>query len=155
SAPLEPRVTAVTSAKKSFPGNGGVLFRTGTALARIPHPADIIFCPENYFAWLLAWDRPAQVVPHPPPVQHWPLVDCRPQFAGPPKISPGCAEQYNSLHFDGGNLVFADGHAKFRKFRTMRSGEFGLVPDEPYRVDQVQSFCNASGCGGTRYTAAF
>jgi prepilin-type processing-associated H-X9-DG protein len=73
-----------------------------------------------------------------------------------PTISPGCVEQYNSSHFEGGNLLFADGHAKFRKFRTIRSGEFGLVPDEPYLIDLKQAYCNSSGsCSGKTYNAAF
>jgi hypothetical protein len=38
----------------------------------------------------------------------------------------------------------------------MRSGEFGLTPDEPYRADQVQAFCNAAGtCAGSIYSPAF
>jgi len=38
----------------------------------------------------------------------------------------------------------------------MRSVDFGLLPDEPYRVDQVHAFCNAGGtCAGTIYAAAF
>jgi prepilin-type processing-associated H-X9-DG protein len=49
------------------------------------------------------------------------------------------------LHFDGGNLVFADGHAKFRKGSSMRSGDFGLVP----ATDDWSSVV------GKKYTAAF
>jgi prepilin-type N-terminal cleavage/methylation domain-containing protein/prepilin-type processing-associated H-X9-DG protein len=156
SAPLEPRLKTAPPPRNSYQGNAVLLSVQGTALARIPNSADIVFCQENFFDWTTIWNRPAQVKLNPPAFQWWHLVDCRPQFAGPPTISPGCAEQYNSRHFEGGNLVFADGHAKFRKFRTIRSGEFGLVPDEPWRDDLKQSYCNKGGsCGGTIYTAAF
>lgn len=140
----------------SYQGNAVLLSMQGTRLARIPNPADIIFCQENFFNWTWIWNRPAQVKLNPPGFQWWHLVDCRSQFAGPPPLPNGCAEQYNSRHFEGGNLCFADGHAKYQAFRTIRSGEFGLVPDEEYRVDIKQSYCNSGGsCGGTLYSAAF
>jgi hypothetical protein len=52
--------------------------------------------------------------------------------------------------------MYADGHAKFRQYRSMRSGDYGLTPDEGYQADQKQAYCNAAGsCGGVRYNAAF
>jgi prepilin-type N-terminal cleavage/methylation domain-containing protein/prepilin-type processing-associated H-X9-DG protein len=156
SATLDPRLKSASPPFNSYQGNAVVLSIQGTALARIPNPAEIIFCQENWFNWTIIWNRPAQVRLNPPGFQYWHLVDCRAQFAGPPTISPGCVEQYNSRHFEGGNLVFADGHAKFQKASTVRSGQFGLLPDEEYRIDLKQSFCNKSGsCGGTLYSAAF
>jgi prepilin-type N-terminal cleavage/methylation domain-containing protein/prepilin-type processing-associated H-X9-DG protein len=156
SAPLEPRLKTAAPPFNSYQGNAVVLSVQGTTLARIPNPADIIFCQENFFNWTIIWNRPAQVKLNPPKFQWWHLVDCRPQFAGPPTLPSGCAEQYNSRHFDGGNIVFVDGHAKFRKFRTVRSGDFGLVPDEPWSDDLTQSYCSKGGsCAGVQYSAAF
>ena len=40
----------------------------------------------------------------------------------------GTPEQYSSTHFNGGNLVFTDGHVEFRKLDRIISGHFGLVP---------------------------
>ena len=40
----------------------------------------------------------------------------------------GGVERYNALHFDGGNLLFADGHVKWRKASTLLAGDFGLTP---------------------------
>jgi prepilin-type N-terminal cleavage/methylation domain-containing protein/prepilin-type processing-associated H-X9-DG protein len=145
----------------SYQGNGVVLSRLGTGLARIPAPADIVFTQENHYSWTVCYNRPTQVnaaTATPQQYRWWHLVDCRATFASAPRIPemPACGQQYNSKHFDGGNLLFVDGHAKFRKYRSMRSGEFGLTPDEPVRLDQSQSFCNAAGtCGGTIYTPAF
>ena len=34
---------------------------------------------------------------------------------------------YSDLHFDGGNLMFADGHAKWRKTSSICATEFGLT----------------------------
>ena len=30
----------------------------------------------------------------------------------------------------GGNLVFVDGHVKYRTYRQLRSADFGLTPDD-------------------------
>ena len=40
----------------------------------------------------------------------------------------GTKEVYNVLHFDGGNLLFADGHAKWRKMSALTAGDYGLTP---------------------------
>jgi len=37
-------------------------------------------------------------------------------------------ELYSSTHIQGGNFVFCDGHAEFRKRMNLRSGDFGLSP---------------------------
>ena len=34
---------------------------------------------------------------------------------------------YNATHFDGGNLLFADGHVKWRQQSTICASEFGLL----------------------------
>ena len=39
-------------------------------------------------------------------------------------------EDYSNQHMAGGNLVYADGHAKWKKYLAIHSGEFGLTPDE-------------------------
>ena len=33
---------------------------------------------------------------------------------------------YNGLHFDGGNLLFCDGHVKFRKRDAICASDYGL-----------------------------
>ena len=158
SASLAPNITLNATnqnwPRNSYQGNGVVLSRNGTSLAAISAPADIIFAQENFFAWHTAYNRPLQAA-NLTQYQHWHLVDCRTQFAGPEKVNGNCAEQYNSRHMSGGNLAFVDGHAKYRAFKSIRSREFGLAPDEPYRADMTQSYCPASGaCGGTLYTLA-
>jgi prepilin-type N-terminal cleavage/methylation domain-containing protein/prepilin-type processing-associated H-X9-DG protein len=162
SAELWPGANPATqgSTKNSYQGNGVVLSKTGTSLARIPNPADIVFVQENYYAFLVTYCRPVQtnaVGSNPALYTYWHLVDCRTAAASTPRLpaQPTCGEQYNSRHFNGGNTLFVDGHAKYRNYYTMRSGEFGLTPDEGYVADQVQAYCKDSGCGGKQYAAAF
>ena len=38
-------------------------------------------------------------------------------------------EHYTSVHDLGGNLIFADGHAEYRKGTQLLSGDFGFTPD--------------------------
>lgn len=139
--------------RSSYQGNCVVISRTGTSLARIPAPADILFAQENFFKFFTAYNRPTQGTGN--TFAYWHLIDCRPQYPGLPMTGGPCGEQYNSRHFGGGNLVFVDGHAKYVQVNRMRSGMFGLVPDEAYNPnDASQGTCNP-GCSGKTYTAAF
>ncbi len=138
--------------RSSYQGNCVVISRTGTALARIPNPADILFAQENFFKFFNAYNRPTQSGSN---FYYWHLIDCRPQYPGLPMTGGPCGEQYNSRHFSGGNLVFVDGHAKYFQVARMRSGMFGLLPDEPYNPnDPTQGTCSP-GCSSKAYTAAF
>ena len=60
-------------------------------------------------------------------------------------VISGGAEAYSNLHFDGGNFLFADGHAKWRKYQSLRSSDFGLTPD--------QAYSSANSGAGQSYTA--
>ena len=62
-------------------------------------------------------------------------------------------EVQNSLHFDGGNILFCDGHAKWRKQTSIHAAEFGLSPDDPFDINNSGVGTNASS--GTTYSALF
>lgn len=51
---------------------------------------------------------------------------------------PDC-EAYDSIHMGGANIVFCDGHAAWKPYRSLRSGMFGLTPDEAYQPTPTQS----------------
>ncbi|HEX8339524.1 MAG TPA: type II secretion system protein [Tepidisphaeraceae bacterium] len=53
-------------------------------------------------------------------------------------------ENYANAHNDGSNLVFFDGHGEYRKYKDLRSGDYGLVPDEPWSKTNSQ-FPDAGG----------
>jgi len=46
-------------------------------------------------------------------------------------------ELYSSIHFQGGNLLFCDGHVEFRKRSKLRSGDFGLTPANDPQTTQA------------------
>lgn len=143
-----------TKPATNYQGNGTVLTPTGMPLARIPNPSGIIFFHEYSGFSLYAFVRPRI---YSTGIYYWHLQDCRPAYAARvPQVSPGCGESYDSLHTEGGNIVYCDGHAKYHPFRTLRSGDFGLLPDEEYRADLKQSTVNAAGrTSGTAYKSAF
>jgi prepilin-type N-terminal cleavage/methylation domain-containing protein/prepilin-type processing-associated H-X9-DG protein len=152
-APTQPEnATNANWPRSSYQGNCVIISRTGTSLARIPNPADILWAQENFFKFFNAYNRPTQTGTN---FYYWHLIDCRPQYSGMPNTGGPCGEQYNSRHFGGGNLVYVDGHAKYIQVNRMRSGMFGLLPDEPYNAnDAGQGICNP-GCASDAYTAAF
>jgi prepilin-type processing-associated H-X9-DG protein len=96
----------------SYLGNAVVI---GRALAVVPNPADIVYLQELFQSRCTAFLRPAYDAAA-NNYYYWHF-----------QRSPG-VENYNVLHNEGGNTVFADGHVKFRKGSSMRSGDFGLVP---------------------------
>jgi prepilin-type processing-associated H-X9-DG protein len=54
-------------------------------------------------------------------------------------FSTAMREHLSNVHDEGGNLIFVDGHAEYKKYRKLRSGEFGLVPDELYQPTRIQT----------------
>ena len=54
-------------------------------------------------------------------------------------ISANFREQLCDVHDGGGNLIFVDGHAEYRKYRMLRSSDFGLTPDELYQPTRGQT----------------
>ena len=144
----------------SYHGNAAVISRIGVPLAVIPAPTSIIFCQEDFYSWSTSYNRPNVISGagvRPFKYRSWHLVDCRANYAETPRTAtlPTCGEEYSSRHNGGGNLVFLDGHAKWKKVTDLRSGDYGLVPDEAYVADMTQAYCTTAGCGGTQYTSPY
>jgi prepilin-type N-terminal cleavage/methylation domain-containing protein/prepilin-type processing-associated H-X9-DG protein len=100
----------------NYQGNAVVM---GRPLAVVPTPADIIYLQENNLRFHHAWLCPALTDAKRGTYQwwHWEL--------GLEK-----KEQFSNLHMNGGNLLYVDGHAKYRRALGLRSRDFGLLPDD-------------------------
>jgi len=117
----------------------------GRPLSAIPRPAAIILTQE---AWSLSnqlWNQPepgnrseaALEGRIPTPYHEWHMWASR--FVHESFISTSMREHLSNVHDEGGNLVFVDGHAEYRKYRRLRSGDFGLQPDELYQPTRAQT----------------
>jgi prepilin-type processing-associated H-X9-DG protein len=61
------------------------------------------------------------------------------------------AEAYTNSHNHGGNLCFLDGHVEYRQYKALRSGDYGLTPDEPWSMTNATT----PDSGASNYTLAF
>lgn len=121
----------------SVQGNAVVMQR---GLAEIPAPANIIFLGEEHISVNRALLRPRpQTATDLVNYNSWHGAD------GVTKI-----ERYNNNHSGGGDLLFCDGHVKWRKAESIRSGDFGLKPDQAYTATN-----GVNPDGGGLYQNAF
>jgi prepilin-type N-terminal cleavage/methylation domain-containing protein/prepilin-type processing-associated H-X9-DG protein len=118
------------TSKTNYMGNAVVL---GRALAVVPNPADIIYVQENGFSSNAAQVRPVLSDPKKGVYNywHWDQGDDKPR------------EAYSNEHFGGGNLLFADGHAKYRSYLKIRSSDFGLTPDDGHEANANNPYKSA------------
>ena len=102
-----------TDANKSSYHVNGVL--TGRAVSVVPNVSEVVQIQESDGNSSSLFLRPMRDICAAGEYNYWHYYT-----AG--------AEQYNLRHFDGGNLLFADGHVKWRKMSTLLAGDFGLTP---------------------------
>src|ERR1041385_8607578 len=117
----------------------------GRPLTAIPKPAAIILMQE---AWSLShnlWNQPepndrseAALEGLRPNTYHewhmWASTGIHESF-----ITPYLRENLCNAHNEGGNLIFVDGHAEYKKYLRLRSSDFGLLPDELYQPTRTQT----------------
>jgi prepilin-type N-terminal cleavage/methylation domain-containing protein/prepilin-type processing-associated H-X9-DG protein len=111
------------ASSSNYLGNGVVM---GRKLSVVTNPAEIVTIQEDTLRWNVAWLRP-QSVDAKGTYQWW--------YSDQGSGSETRKRQYSNLHFNGGNLFFADGHVKYKSLERIRSRDFGLVPDEGHDAD--------------------
>jgi prepilin-type N-terminal cleavage/methylation domain-containing protein/prepilin-type processing-associated H-X9-DG protein len=119
--------------RASYMGNGVIM---GTSLAAVQFPADMVYLQEYRLLTRVAWLRPTCVSAT--KCGYW----C---WWGTPDKRPG----YSNVHMEGGNFVYVDGHAKYKKNAAIRSGDFGLSPGDDGRDPKGDGH---SGTCGKLYT---
>jgi prepilin-type N-terminal cleavage/methylation domain-containing protein/prepilin-type processing-associated H-X9-DG protein len=117
----------------------------GKPLTAIPRPSSIILMQE---AWSLShnlWNQPEPnnrseaalegLVPNTYHEWHmWANTSEHDSF-----LTAYYREYLCNVHENGGNLIFTDGHAEYKKYRNLRSSDFGLLPDELYQPNRTQT----------------
>jgi prepilin-type N-terminal cleavage/methylation domain-containing protein/prepilin-type processing-associated H-X9-DG protein len=100
----------------SYMGNGALM---GKPLAVISRPSDIVYMQEYRLLTRVAWLRPNCTS----------YTKCGAWcWWGTPELVPG----YSHVHFEGGNFIYADGHARYKKTSAIRTGDFGLSPPDDH-----------------------
>jgi prepilin-type N-terminal cleavage/methylation domain-containing protein/prepilin-type processing-associated H-X9-DG protein len=112
----------------NYLGNAVVM---GRSIAVIPQPANIIYLQELWERRCVAYLRPGY------------NAGANYYYYWHYARAPGM-ENYVTIHMQGGNLVYCDGHAKWKKGQSVRSSDFGLVPDDGWEAPVTR-----------RYNAAF
>lgn len=99
----------------SYGGNAAIL---GRKITRIRKSSEIVYLQEFQHRWGAAVHRPAA------------LGGGRYTYWHDSTLYPNSYPnqyEYSYTHFKGGNLVFVDGHAEYRKAETLRARDFGLT----------------------------
>jgi prepilin-type N-terminal cleavage/methylation domain-containing protein/prepilin-type processing-associated H-X9-DG protein len=115
--PGDQAITALS--RTSYLGNAVVMHRS---IASIPNPADIVYLQELFNARGRAFLRPRATSTARTVYKWWYF----PRTTGQADVW-----NYTAHHFNGGNVLFCDGHAKHLNVKFMRSPLFGLLPDKP------------------------
>jgi prepilin-type N-terminal cleavage/methylation domain-containing protein/prepilin-type processing-associated H-X9-DG protein len=106
----------------SYMGNEAIVNRR---MAQVRRSAQVVLVQENRHRWHIAWLRPARVSAlgaRPAVYSMWCWNNPTPHAGGKP-----WGQEYSAIHESGGNLLFADGHAEYRKHTSLRARDFGLT----------------------------
>lgn len=109
-------------------------------LGKLRHPERTIAMQEHYFLSSTCWYEPEG---GPTTYSQWHTYTAQntDEWLGPP-----AREYYNNMHQGGGNLLWADCHAVYKKYATESSLDWGLVnsqgKDEAYQASEAQSRAN-------------
>ncbi|MSU36796.1 MAG: type II secretion system protein [Pedosphaera sp.] len=138
----DPQFVPTLESSASYIGNATIL---GRSLSHVPTPSSIIVMQEG-------WTRSSYGLLEPEPIERgdgvipthftqwhtW--IDTA---TGGWWDKPGI-ERFSNVHTEGGNLIYVDGHADYRKYRRLESGDFGLIDpgtrkSDPYQPTEAHS----------------
>jgi prepilin-type N-terminal cleavage/methylation domain-containing protein len=122
----------------------------GRTMSAIPNPAGIIVMQEGWGLSNHLWVQPEPVDRSqaalegriPTRYQEWHMYEGSDVHVS---FFTATREQCSNVHTEGGNHVYADGHAEYKKYRKLMSGDFGLVDpvtklSDPYQPTRAHSF---------------
>ena len=114
-----PGEVPTTNSHTSYMGNAVAM---GRKLMAIPNPSEIVFVQETLWDINVCALRPWKLNPA--------VDNSKSDYTWWHDKQTYGFELYSVIHSRGGNLLFTDGHAQYRKAPSLRSREFGLTPGE-------------------------
>lgn len=123
-------------------------------MAKLRNPARTAMVQEHYALSASAWYEPEPKGNSRNEYTQWHTwtASANSEWSGPPG-----REHYSNLHEQGGNLIFSDSHAEYRKSAKVSSMDFGLVDslgqDSPWQPNESHSrasYFYDFGSGGTK-----
>jgi prepilin-type N-terminal cleavage/methylation domain-containing protein/prepilin-type processing-associated H-X9-DG protein len=106
-------------------------------LTKLQNPAGIVVMQETYVLMNPVWYEPESSDGVNYSQWHTWTASTASEWSGTPR------EHYNNLHNDGGNLIYCDGHAEYKKNIQTTSLDFGLVDGRglvsPYQPTEAHS----------------
>jgi prepilin-type N-terminal cleavage/methylation domain-containing protein/prepilin-type processing-associated H-X9-DG protein len=109
-------------------------------LSRLRNPARTVTIQEFLFLSAAVWYEPERLPGGQDRYTQWHTWTAA---SGGGWVGPPGREYYNSLHGGGGNLIWADGHADYKRNEQTSSLDFGLVDaqgkDSPYEPTEAHS----------------
>ena len=126
----------------NYAGNAVLMTTTGRPLSVIPSVSTIVFLQESSYAYAHCWNRPAVYLSYSPSEYRWWHQD-----------NGGTTEYYTALHSAGGNLLFADGHAKWCATANLNAAMFGMANGKVSPSGLATDVMGSSD--SNLYTAAF
>ena len=108
-----------TNSHTSYMGNAVAM---GRKLTAIPNPSEIVFIQETLWDINVCALRPWKL--------DLAMDNSKSGYTWWHDKQTYGFELYSVIHSRGGNLLFTDGHAQYRKAPSLRSREFGLTPGE-------------------------
>jgi prepilin-type N-terminal cleavage/methylation domain-containing protein/prepilin-type processing-associated H-X9-DG protein len=111
----------------SYQPNGAAM---GTRITKISHPGQMIAATEYGAHANTLWQRPyagegssyPNYLYNQTPGDEY--YDWHFYFSG--------QENYGNVHNQGGNGLYMDGHVEYKRYKDLRSSDFGLTPDEAW-----------------------
>jgi prepilin-type processing-associated H-X9-DG protein/prepilin-type N-terminal cleavage/methylation domain-containing protein len=122
---VDEAATAVSAT--NYLGNAAV-FYPYRKVTQIPNSSEVIAMQEDRFLWRVAILRPGG----------FGTIDVYSRWHNKREDAPD--EDYTNLHGGGGNLLFVDGHAEWRRYKDLKAKDFGLTSDVGMTGDALDDY---------------
>jgi prepilin-type processing-associated H-X9-DG protein/prepilin-type N-terminal cleavage/methylation domain-containing protein len=125
--PYNPEEAPTEHSAISYLGNSAILY-PARKITQIRSTSEVIAMQEDRYLWRTAILRPSG----------FGMIDVYTRWHNKRDDAPD--EDYTNVHSRGGNLLFVDGHAEWRLYKSLRARDFGLTTDRTTNGDPLDDW---------------